>query len=149
MWMNISFFFCFDEKVLSLFFFFFHQLCSFAVFADTRFMTLTVMCGTLSTPIPPLHWRCSKDDVKMSPSCSTILLLVHLSPIPAAECKGSRRKKSAPNIILEVGNSLLPSYKFPRKQLILGAINERSCERDASFLLGSGSFVLAAAEKVK
>lgn len=111
------------------------------------------MCGTLSTPIAPLHLKggilCSKDDVKMSPSCSTILLLVHLSPIPAAECKGSRHKKSAPNIILEVGNSLLPSYKFRRKNLILGAINESSCERDASFLLGSSSFVLAAAEKVK
>lgn len=49
-------------------------------------------------PTVPLHLKggilCSKDDMKMSPYCSTILLLVHLSPIPAAKCKDSRQNKT-------------------------------------------------------
>lgn len=91
---------------------------------------------------------CSKGDVKMSPSCSTILLLVHLSLIPAAKCKGSRRTKSAPSIIPCVGNRLLPSCGFLRKHPILGAINEHNGEGDVS-LLGCNGFLLAAAGKVE
>lgn len=84
----------------------------------------------------------------MSPSCSTILLLVHLSLIPAAKCKGSRHTKSAPNIIPCVGNRLLPGSGFLRKHPTLGAINEHNGEGDVS-LLGSNSFLLAAAGKVE
>lgn len=91
---------------------------------------------------------CSKGDVKMSPSCSTILLLVHLSLIPAAKCKGSRHTKSAPNIILHVGNGLFPGCGFLRKHPILGAVNEHNSEGDVS-LLGSNSFLLTAAGKAE
>lgn len=108
----------------------------------------------------PLHLKggilCSKDDVKMSPSCSTILLLVHLSQIPAAKCKGSRHTKSAPNTVLYVSNRFLPGYEFLRKHPILGAINEHNSEVPfslalirASLLPGFNSFVLAAAGRVE
>lgn len=104
-------------------------------------------------PVMPLHLKggilCSKDDVKMSPSCSTILLLVHLSLIPAAKCKGSRHTKSAPNTVLYVSNRFLPGYEFLRKHPILGAINEHNSEGDASLLPGFNSFVLAAAGRVE